>query len=181
MTGMTSSLEPGSPVPLMTAARAATLADALAPVPAGGPVVVEAGPEPARSQGHPDGGETTVFGADGAQLPELQPQLAAALAGVDATSAVFDGVVSDAGVHLVDCLALDGEDLRGRPLLERLGALGEAAPFVLMVERVTTEFPACGESFAEHVRTRGHGGVVVKDPESRYDPELTGAWRRVEW
>ena len=165
----------------MTAARAATLADALAQVAPGAPGIVEALLEGVRVQVHLDGGEATAFGADGAELPELQPQLAAALAGVDATSAVFDGVVSDAGVHLIDCLALDGEDLRGRPLMERLGALGEAAPYVLMVERVTAEFPAWGESFAEHVRTRGHGGVVVKDPASHYDPALTGAWARVEW
>lgn len=180
MADMTSPAPLRTPVPLMQAVRAASLDDALARLVSAGPVVVEALLVGVRVQAHLADGEVTVFGADGAPLPELQPQLSAALAGVDATSAVFDGVVSDAGVHLIDCLALDGEDLRARPLVERLGALGEAAPFVLMVERVTAEEPAWGEAFVEHVRTRGHGGVVVKDPAGPYTPGVA-AWWRVEW
>lgn len=180
MAGMTAPAPFGTPTLLMQAARVATLDDALARLAADGPVIVEALLVGVRVQAHLLGGEVTVFGADLAELPELQPQLAAALAGVDATSAVFDGIVSDAGVHLIDCLALDGADLRTRPLVERLDALGEAAPYVLMVERITAEEPAWGESFAEHVRTRGHGGVVVKDPASPYDP-ASDTWLRVEW
>jgi len=76
-----------------------------------------------------------------------------------------------------DVLHLDGEDLLGEPLHERVAALQRAVPERWRVPRALDGF----EDFAAAALAAGHEGVVVKDLDAPYDAgRRGGAWRKVK-
>jgi DNA ligase-1 len=80
-----------------------------------------------------------------------------------------------------DLLHLDGEDLLDRPAAERLAALAAVAPPGVLVPRVRPADPAEARRFLEDALARGHEGVMVKDPGSRYEAGRRGAaWLKVK-
>ena len=79
---------------------------------------------------------------------------------------------------LFDLLALDGEDLRARPCIERkerLEALVKGAPPVLAYSRHAESMTA---REAERLRARGLEGIVMKRADSPYTAGRTGDWRK---
>jgi DNA ligase-1 len=80
-----------------------------------------------------------------------------------------------------DLLHLDGEDLLDRPAAERLAALAAVAPPGVLVPRARPADPAEARRFLEDALARGHEGVMVKDPGSRYEAGRRGAaWLKVK-
>jgi bifunctional non-homologous end joining protein LigD len=91
--------------------------------------------------------------------------------------AVLRGDASAAeGLRFVgfDVLALDGEDLRGRPWTERSSRLIEALPVSDRVRRIES-LPASLEAHAAIVAL-GFEGTVLKRPNSPYRPGRQRAW-----
>ena len=87
----------------------------------------------------------------------------------------------DASVRLTpwffDVLHLDGEDLLGAPLHERVDALARAVPERWRVPRALDGFA----DFAAAALAAGHEGVVVKDLDAPYDAgRRGGSWRKVK-
>ncbi len=127
------------------------------------------------------------------------PDIAAAIARLSAPTLVLDGeiVVFDAGgvsrfqlfgadtrrkpVYVVfDLLFARGQDLRGRPLVERRAALQRevtaAGPL-----RLARRLAADGFAAFELARERGLEGIVAKDEASPYETgKRSMAWRKVK-
>jgi DNA ligase-1 len=83
--------------------------------------------------------------------------------------------------YLFDLLHLDGADLLDRPASDRWAALANTAPTELVVPRLLTASSAVATAFSAEAVERGHEGVVVKDPEARYDAGRRGAaWVKVK-
>jgi DNA ligase-1 len=80
-----------------------------------------------------------------------------------------------------DLLHLDGADLIDEPAHVRHARLAAVMPARLLVPRLVTEdVDAAGEFFADAV-ARGHEGVVVKAPDSRYAAGRRGSeWIKVK-
>jgi len=80
-----------------------------------------------------------------------------------------------------DLLHLDGTDLIDEPAHVRQARLAAVMPAHLLVPRlVTGDVDAASEFFADAVR-RGHEGVVVKGPDSRYAAGRRGSeWIKVK-
>ena len=80
-----------------------------------------------------------------------------------------------------DCLHVDGTDLLGVPVRERLRALDEALPENLRVSRIETSDADEATRFLEETLERGHEGVMVKDLDSPYEAgRRGGAWLKVK-
>ena len=76
-----------------------------------------------------------------------------------------------------DVLHVDGEDLLGLPLSDRVAALERAVPERWRVPRALDDF----EDFAVAALAAGHEGVVVKDLDAAYDAgRRGGSWRKVK-
>ena len=76
-----------------------------------------------------------------------------------------------------DVLHVDGEDLLGLPLAERVAALERVVPERWRVPRALDGF----EEFAAAALRAGHEGVVVKDLDAPYDAgRRGGSWRKVK-
>ncbi len=133
-------------------------------------------------------------GRFGAEIP-------AALAGLECSDAILDGeivVLADNGVssfsllqadlsagrtdrmvyYVFDLLRLDGEDLRGEPLVERkerlrelLEQLGDDGPV-----RFSDHFVEPGKVMLRHACRMGLEGVVSKRADAPYRSGRTGAW-----
>jgi DNA ligase-1 len=84
-------------------------------------------------------------------------------------------------VFLFDCLHLDGDDLLGRPFVERSALLGARVPEGLRVARIETNEPETAERFLEDTLAHGHEGVIVKALDSPYEAGRRGAaWLKVK-
>jgi DNA ligase-1 len=80
-----------------------------------------------------------------------------------------------------DCLHLDGEDLLGLPVRERLRALSDRVPEELRVPRVETDDVGQAEQLLEDALSRGHEGVMVKALDSLYEAgRRGGSWLKVK-
>lgn len=82
---------------------------------------------------------------------------------------------------LFDLLALDGEDLRPLPLLERkkrLCALLEGAPPLLCYSRHTAGMT---KAQCEAIRARGMEGIVIKRAHSPYTAGKNGDWLKLKF
>lgn len=80
-----------------------------------------------------------------------------------------------------DVLHLDGVDLIDRPLAERVARLDEKLPETIRVPRIRTADPSQGHTFLDDALTRGHEGVMVKDPTAPYEAGRRGsAWIKVK-
>lgn len=198
----------GRPVRPMLAASAPDVAAAVAGF-EGRTVVVDAKLDGIRVQVHRDGDDVRVFTRSlddiTARVPDLVtvvralPVRAAALDGealaldergrprpfqeTAARSATRDADLAAATAlrpFFFDVLHLDGRDLMGAPLRERLAAL-DAVAGPHAVERVVTDDAAVAqEAFARWVG-EGQEGVIVKDAEAPYEAGRRGsAWVKVK-
>ena len=79
-----------------------------------------------------------------------------------------------------DILRVEGDDLHDAPARERFRALREAAPSLAVPQRITSD-PAEADTFFEEALRRGHEGVMMKDPEGRYEAGRRGAgWLKLK-
>lgn len=192
------------PVLPMLAATAASVAEALA---ATGPASVEWKLDGARVQVHRHGDEVRVFTRN---LNEVTGRLGAVVDEArtfPAHSFVLDGEVlgfddtgrphafqdtmsrfgdgsgaSGAGLRAFyfDVLHLDGADLLGRRLEERLALLAGLVGDARMPGRTTGD-PDVAAAVLDESLAHGHEGVVVKALDSNYDAgRRGGAWRKVK-
>jgi ATP-dependent DNA ligase len=114
-----------------------------------------------------DGELVVVSERDGRPVQDFAAVCRAVLRG-DATAA------EDLRFVGFDVLALDGEDLRGRPWTERNSRLTEALPVSGRVRRVES-LPASPKAHAAIVAL-GFEGSVLKRPNSPYRPGRQRAW-----
>jgi bifunctional non-homologous end joining protein LigD len=114
-----------------------------------------------------DGELVVVSERDGRPVQDFAAVCRAVLRG-DATAA------EDLRFVGFDLLALDGEDLRGRPWTERNSRLTEALPGSGLVRRVES-LPASPAAHAAIVAL-GFEGTLLKRPNSPYRPGRQRAW-----
>jgi bifunctional non-homologous end joining protein LigD len=81
--------------------------------------------------------------------------------------------------YLFDLLEQDGEDLRGRPLRERKGALRRAVPFRGRL-RFTPYRHGDGEALLKQACERGWEGLIAKRLESRYVASRSRDWLKLK-
>jgi DNA ligase-1 len=80
-----------------------------------------------------------------------------------------------------DLLHLDGTDLIDEPAHVRHARLAAVMPAHLLVPRLVTEDTSAAEAFFADAVGRGHEGVVVKAPDSRYAAGRRGSeWIKVK-
>lgn len=82
---------------------------------------------------------------------------------------------------IFDLLALDGEDLRSRPLVERkkkLNALLQNAPSILTYSGHTAKMT---KRDIEAVKSRGIEGIVAKRSDSAYVAGKNGDWKKLKF
>ena len=193
-----------TPVQPMLAQTAATTGDAVAGL---GTAVVEWKLDGARIQVHRDGDRVTLYTRNLRDVTNGLPEVVASVLGFSAASFILDGEAllfgpsgperfqdsmsrfgsDDAGAGLpltafyFDCLHLDGIDLIDRPLRERRAALTRAVPSGSRVGSILTDDPAAADRFFEDTVAAGYEGVVVKDPDQRYEAGRRGSgWLKVK-
>jgi DNA ligase D-like protein (predicted ligase) len=132
-----------------------------------------------------DGSSLRLLSRNDLALNERYPAIADALAAQSRDRFVVDGEVvaiterfQDDGprlYHVFDVLWLDGEDVRGRPLLERKALLRDALSFegpLNLVEYRETE----GEAMYAEACQNGWEGVIAKRADSVYVPKRSKDW-----
>jgi DNA ligase-1 len=83
--------------------------------------------------------------------------------------------------YFFDVMFLDGEDLLGRPLSDRLDMLDRVVPAQFRVPRIVTADPDAGRRFQADALERGHEGVMVKSLAAPYAAGRRGsAWLKVK-
>jgi len=148
------------------------------------------------------GGSVQLISRQGKEFTQRFPDLAKAVTGLCAESAILDAELAVFDRQLVsrfewlrartkddvatppllmafDLLEFDGEDQRKRPLRERRQALehllsGER--LILPVRRLSSS----GLQAWKEVLRAGYEGLVGKDPESMYVPGRTLKWLKVK-
>jgi len=145
--------------------------------------------------------QVSFTGRNGLDHTRRFPELAKAVADLDAPSIVLDGEVAIFDRQLIsrfewvrtrpkhevmtppmymvfDLLELDGEDLRVRPLRERREALEKlVAESQLIIP--ARRLPADGLAAWDEVRRRNYEGMVAKDPAATYTGR-TLSWLKVK-
>ncbi len=191
------------PVRPMLAATASTVTEALAAV---GRASVEHKLDGARIQVHRAGSEVRIFTRSLADVTARLPEVVEIVRGFPATSLVLDGeslavdadgrpqafqaTMSRFGADapreqilrptFFDILEVDGRDLLGVPLADRLHEL-ERVVGPYRVTGVLTDDPAAGEQVLADALDAGHEGVVVKDLAASYAAGRRGsAWQKVK-
>ncbi|WP_199425059.1 ATP-dependent DNA ligase [Actinotalea solisilvae] len=198
----------GRPVRPMLAASAPDVAAAVAGF-AGRPVVVDAKLDGIRIQVHRDGDDVLVVTRSLDDITARVPEVVEVARSLPVRAAVLDGealaldasgrprpfqetasrsATRDADVasamalspFFFDVLHVDGRDLMGVPLAERLAVL-DAVAAGHVVERVTTgDADVAQEAFARWVAA-GQEGVIVKDAAAPYEAGRRGAaWVKVK-
>lgn len=80
-----------------------------------------------------------------------------------------------------DLLHLDGVDLIDEPLHRRQVLLDELVPLAQLIPRLLTSNADEAATFAQGALAAGHEGVMLKDPESRYEAGRRGkSWLKVK-
>jgi DNA ligase-1 len=202
------SLEILRPVKPMLAQTADTVGEAIERL---GTADVEWKLDGARLQVHRSGDEVKAFTRSLAEVTDRIPEVVSALLELPFEAAVLDAEVialrpdgrvhpfqvsmsrfgsSDAGRQrtrvpltpfFFDCLHLDGEDLIGRPLRERIALLESRIPAELRVRRIETASAKEAEAFLEDALAHGHEGVMVKAVDSVYEAGRRGSgWLKVK-
>ena len=194
-------LEVGRPLSPMLAAPGADLAEALAKTPRPS---VEWKLDGIRVQVHRDGDRVHVFTRSLDEVTDRVPELAEVVRALPVRSVVLDGEAlallpdgrpapfqvtasraatrsAGSAVPLTpwffDVLHVDGEDLLGLPLSDRVAVLERVVPERWRVPRALDGF----EDFAAAALAAGHEGVVVKDLDAPYDAgRRGGSWRKVK-
>jgi bifunctional non-homologous end joining protein LigD len=149
-----------------------------------------------------EGPRVSLTSRQGKEFTRRFPELAKALAGLGAESAVLDAEVAVFDRQLIsrfewlrgqpkddvatppllmafDLLELDGEDQRKRPLRERRQALEHLLKGERLILPVRRLSPTGLEAWKEVLRA-GYEGLVAKDPESPYVPGRTLKWLKVK-
>jgi ATP-dependent DNA ligase I len=196
-------LEVARPVRPMLAASAPTMDAALEK--AGVPAAVEWKLDGIRVQAHVLDGTARLFTRTLDEITGRAPEVVAAMAGLDASTAVLDGelialhndgrplpfqdtasrAASQSGVPLsafmFDILHLDGADLIDLPYADRAAALDRVVPESMRMPRLVTSSPADASAFFDDAVARGHEGVVVKSLGSPYEAGRRGSgWIKVK-
>ena len=194
-------LEVGRPLSPMLAAPGADLAEALARTPRPS---VEWKLDGIRVQVHRDGDDVHVFTRSLDEITDRVPELVEVVRSLPVRAVVLDGealallpdgrpapfqvtasrAATRSGGSAVpltpwffDVLHVDGEDLLGLPLSDRVAALERVVPDRWRVPRALDGF----EAFAAAALAAGHEGVVVKDLDAPYDAgRRGGSWRKVK-
>ena len=197
-------LTPLHPVQPMLAATSGSVAEALAVT---GPASVEWKLDGARIQVHRAGDEVRVFTRNLNDVTDRLPQVADLVRTFPAEQLVLDGealgvgddgrphrfqdtmsrfgadqfgVASGLRAFFFDVLHVDGVDLVGRPLVERLVELDRVVGSSRVPSLSTSDVDAA-DAFAADALARAHEGVMVKALSSPYDAgRRGGAWRKVK-
>ncbi len=198
----------GRPVRPMLAASATDVPSAVAGF-EGRRVVVDAKLDGIRVQVHRDGDDVRVYTRSLDDITSRVPDVVAVVRSFDVRTVVLDGealaldasgrprpfqetaarsATRDADVAAVvalspfffDVLHVDGRDLMGEPLLDRLAVLDEVAAGHVVERVVTDDATVAQEAFARWVAA-GQEGVIVKDAEALYEAGRRGsAWVKVK-
>jgi bifunctional non-homologous end joining protein LigD len=174
-----------------------------AQAPAGDDWIYEIKTDGYRAQVHIRDGTVTVYTRRGHDWTNQFAAIAKAAAKLHVRDAILDGeatVLGSSGVadfqalrrelskrdasrltfHAFDLLYLDGQDLRGRPLLERKEALKrilKGAPKTLVY---VDHFEAEGESVFEHACRMKLEGIVAKRRDSKYRSGRQDNWVKLK-
>ena len=198
----------GRPVRPMLAASAPDVPTAVAGF-AGRPVVVDAKLDGIRVQVHRDAGDVRVFTRSLDDITARVPELVAVVRGLPVRTVVLDGealaldtsgrprpfqetsarsatrdadlaATTELSPFFFDVLHVDGRDLMGAPLLDRLAVLDAVAGGHVVERLVTDDAAAAQAAFAGWV-SAGQEGVLVKDAASPYEAGRRGsAWVKVK-
>ncbi|MBX9247145.1 ATP-dependent DNA ligase [Actinotalea ferrariae] len=198
----------GRPVRPMLAASAPDVAAAVAGF-EGRTVVVDAKLDGIRVQVHRDGDDVRVHTRSLDDITARVPELVEVVRALPVRAAVLDGealaldasgrprpfqetsarsATRDAELaaevalspFFFDVLHVDGRDLMGAPLLERLAVLDEVAAGHVVERVVTDDAAVAQEAFARWVG-QGQEGVIVKDAAAPYEAGRRGsAWVKVK-
>jgi ATP-dependent DNA ligase I len=196
-------LQVGRPVRPMLAASAPSIDAALDK--AGAPAAVEWKLDGIRVQAHVLDGTARLFTRTLDEITGRAPEVVAALAGLNASTAVLDGelialhndgrplpfqdtasrAASQSGVPLsafmFDILHLDGADLIDLPYSDRIAALSRVVPEEMRMPRLVTSDVPDATAFFDDAVARGHEGVVVKSLDSVYEAGRRGSgWIKVK-
>jgi bifunctional non-homologous end joining protein LigD len=97
----------------------------------------------------------------------------------DANSVAHMARKTPVHLFLFDLLWLDGEDWRGRPLVERRQKLeGIVKPHPLI--RVSSVFEGSGNEILEAARATGLEGIVAKRANGFYEPKRSKDWLKIK-
>ncbi|WP_182111869.1 ATP-dependent DNA ligase [Actinotalea sp. JY-7876] len=198
----------GRPVRPMLAASALDVATAVAGFD-GRTVVVDAKLDGIRIQVHRDGDDVGVYTRSLDDITARVPEVVDVVRALPVTTAVLDGEALALGADgrprpfqetasrsatrdaelagaatltpfFFDVLHVDGRDLLGAPLRERLAVLDAIAPDHTVERVVTDDADVAQEAFARWVAA-GQEGVIVKDAQAPYDAgRRGGAWVKVK-
>ena len=198
----------GRPVRPMLAASAPDVTTAVAGF-AGREVVVDAKLDGIRIQVHRDGDDVRVFTRSLDDITVRVAELVAAVRALPVQSAVLDGealALDEAGrprpfqetssrsatrdadlaaatelrPFFFDVLNVDGRDLMGAPLVERLAVLDAVAGGHVVERILTDDVRLAQEAFTRWVAA-GQEGVIVKDAGAPYEAGRRGsAWVKVK-
>ena len=197
-------LEVGRPVRPMLAVTSASVVDAMT---GEGPFRIEWKLDGARIQAHRNGDQVWLFTRNLNDVTHRLPSVVEVLQALPVQSVILDGEVLGWGLEdrperfqetmaefssfapsngvalrpfFFDILHLDGRDLLDQPLVERIDALARIAPG-RYVPGLSTSDAVAAQRFADDAMARGHEGVMVKTPLSRYEAGRRGApWRKVK-
>ncbi|MFD7077197.1 ATP-dependent DNA ligase [Nocardioides sp. NPDC059952] len=195
----------GRPVMPMLASSAGSVEEALAKI--GGPAVVDTKLDGIRIQVHRRGDEVVIATRTLDDITARLPEVAEIVRRLPVASVVLDGEAMLVGPDrrprpfqetasrtatrgeatavvapfFFDVLHLDGADLLGSPLSERLALLDSVVPAEHRIARVVTDDPAAGEAFAAGALAGGQEGVVVKGLEVPWEAGRRGSgWIKVK-
>ena len=112
------------------------------------------------------------------QLPQNLPRVCHAILTLDARELILDGEVawSSDRYHVFDVLWLDGRDLTGLPLMERLKVL-KSLRLRAPLERVTQ---LTDDEPWERACAEGWEGVIAKRRESKYEHRRSPHWLKMK-
>jgi DNA ligase 1 len=80
-----------------------------------------------------------------------------------------------------DVLHVDGQDVLGAPLSDRVTVLDEVVPPTYRTPRLVTDDVAAARAFLDDALARGHEGVVVKALDAAYEAgRRGGGWLKVK-
>ncbi|MFJ9389328.1 ATP-dependent DNA ligase [Nocardioides sp. NPDC101246] len=195
----------GRPVMPMLASSAGSVEEALAKI--GGPAVVDTKLDGIRIQVHRRGEEVVIATRTLDDITARLPEVVEIVRSLPVSSVVLDGEAMLVGPDgrprpfqetasrtatrgeatavvapfFFDVLHLDGADLLGSPLSERLALLDSVVPAEHRIARVVTDDPAAGEAFAAGALAGGQEGVVVKGLEVPWEAGRRGSgWIKVK-
>jgi ATP-dependent DNA ligase len=126
---------------------------------------------------HKHGDDVRLFSRN--RLPQHSPDIARAISGLPARELILDGEVTwdrATTYHVFDVMWMDGRDLTGLPLEERLAVL-RSLPLASPLARVThVDDPQPWERAARE----GWEGVIAKRRGSRYEQRRSPHWLKMK-